>query len=151
MSYFPKRNIPTVSEWEAFTPTCSWTQNTTATGKYRKVGNILELQYKIELTGNPNSASLTVTIPEHFTVDTNEMLEGETIVSYPESMGYILDSGVGYYPFVWGQLNTTNGVVSVTTLNLSSTPRNYRAVGQNVPITWASGDKLYFTIRFPVV
>lgn len=55
------RYIPSL--WVPYTPTCSWTANTTPTGFFRRVGDSMELQLEALCTGAPTSATLTFDLP----------------------------------------------------------------------------------------
>ena len=50
-----------VGEWLSYTPTGPWTANTTYTGKYRRVGDSIELVVDLAMSGAPTSASLSFT------------------------------------------------------------------------------------------
>ena len=58
-----------VSDWSSFTPTGSWSANTTYTGRQRRVGDSLEMDIQITLSGAPTAAALTVNMPAGLTID----------------------------------------------------------------------------------
>ena len=64
---------PPVSDWTSYTPTGNWTTNTTYTGKWRRVGDEMEVWVKLSMAGAPNAASLTFTIPNGYTIDTAKL------------------------------------------------------------------------------
>ncbi len=51
-------NGAAVSDWVSFTPTGSWTTNTTYTGLWRRIGDSMEIQAKALCSGAPTSAGL---------------------------------------------------------------------------------------------
>lgn len=55
-----------------WTPTGSWTTNTTYTGDYTRVGNVGNFHIRIALAGAPNAANLTaINMPSGLTIDTS--------------------------------------------------------------------------------
>lgn len=62
-----------VTDWVSYTPTGTWTANTTYTGQYRRVGDSLELSVNLALTGAPNSTTLTVNLPPGLSVDSTKL------------------------------------------------------------------------------
>ena len=64
-----------VTDWVSYTPTGSWTTNTTYTGKWRRVGDSIQVQAKITLSGAPNAATqLQIGIPSGLTIDTTKKI-----------------------------------------------------------------------------
>jgi hypothetical protein len=66
-----------VGDWVSFTPanTGSWTANTTYTGKYRRVGNMMEVQVKAATSGAPSaSTALLFNLPSGVTIDTSVLI-----------------------------------------------------------------------------
>ena len=63
------------TSWTDYTPTGSWSTNTTYTGKWRRVGDEMEIQVKVATTGTCTDAVLSVDIPSGYTIDANKLVE----------------------------------------------------------------------------
>ena len=135
------------TEWQSYTPTGSWVANTTYTGKWRRVGDTLEANVFVSLSGAPTATQLTVGIPSGLTIDTSKF--GTTVSQDRNIVGYGkgLDSGTANLGgFVLSYFNTT----SVGVLYLSSTSAAASVVNATAPVTWATGDNLDVTFRVPI-
>lgn len=125
----------------SWTPTGSWSSNTTYTGAYRRVGDTFEGWVKIATSGAPTSATLTINLPvtidtTKVSADTNDLTVG--IVS-------INDSATTFYS---GRvLYTTSTTVTIQSLDGSS---NYVNVTQAAPITFGANDEIFIKMSFPV-
>jgi len=131
---------PAISDWVSFTPTGSWTTNTTYAGRWRRLGDLAEVQYSLALAGAPNTADLTLNLPSGFSIDTSKL----ATTNYP-SVGYgeILDSGLRGYE----AMPTLNG----TTIYVSHTESgNYGFVNQANPITFGASDNIAVLVRVPI-
>lgn len=144
-----------VTAWQSFTPTGTWTSNTTYTGKYRRVGDSAQIQILLSLSGAPNAASLTVNMPTGMTIDTNKMIfNGSTAahrvigdkvtirsagVSYEGQIIYDTTTVIDIY-----FLKTASGTnpVAINTGNI---------VNATSPGTFASGDLVLIDFTVPVV
>jgi hypothetical protein len=161
-TYLQITRFPTASEqvfkvgapgldWTAFTPTGSWSTNTTYTGKYQCNGGNLSVQGNIALTGAPTSAPLTINLPSGFTIDT--AVSGSIIAAayrtVPSFSSSILDAGTEIY----NGLITYNSAtaVQVSTSNVAGTyPTSSAQVSATVPFTFTNGDSLTFNYTVPV-
>jgi len=61
-----------VGDWVSFTPTGSWSTATTYTGRYRRVGDSIDIRYFIAISGTPTAASLSVNMPTGLTIDSTK-------------------------------------------------------------------------------
>lgn len=140
--------LPNTTNWAAFTPTGSWSTNTTYAGMWRKVGDTLEVQTKLALAGAPTSASLTVNIPTSIcpSIDTAKVTN---TVSGASSLGsgVAYDTGSTFYPLQLTYSSTTalNVVVGIA----SSTYLLNNSVTQAVPITFGNTDIIDVNYRVP--
>lgn len=68
----------TDTPWIAFTPTGSWTTNTTYSGYWRRIGDSIEMTIRLSLAGAPTAATLTINIPNNtgWTIDTAKYATG---------------------------------------------------------------------------
>lgn len=87
-----------VGEWVSYTPTGPWSTNTTYTGRYRRVGDSIELVVDLALSGAPTSANLIFTEAQilnglNLTVDSTKF-PITTDFAAPVGTWSALDSGV---------------------------------------------------------
>ena len=137
-----------VGEWISYTPTGPWLTNATYTGKYRRVGDTMECQVRIALTGAPTAATLNVSLPAGFTIDTTKM-NTATSLYQPIGRCHIFDDSASI---------GINGVVlygSTTVVNpcweddTATGSRDFR-IDQLNPITFANLDKIDMTFTVPI-
>jgi hypothetical protein len=85
-----------VTDFASYTMTGSWTANTTYTGKYRRVGDSIEIQGRILCSGAPTPIGvLSVNLPSGLSIDTNKI----NLTTQPAVFGSVmaLDNGVQTY------------------------------------------------------
>ena len=139
-----KRDIPPT--WVSFTPTGSWTTNTTYTGSWRRVGNFIEIRNTLILSGAPNAVILTVNIPSGLTIDTADYPSGKP---GPSGQTYTIDAGVGTYSGGVNQNNTTS--VYPLARNANATYAMDTAITSTIPITYANTDEIRIFYRAAIV
>jgi len=133
---------PIVTDWVSFTPTGGFSTNSTYTGKYRRVGDNLEVSAKIAFSGAPNSTDCTFNLPSGLSIDSNKVLS-TTPQSANFGTGNIFDTSAGF-----------NYVAQVT--YHSSTAIRLRGgngssnVSDTSPITFANGDTIEVIFRVPI-
>jgi hypothetical protein len=136
-----------VTDVQNWTPTGSWTTNTSYTGKKWRVGAIGFYEVKIALTGAPNAATLTVNMPSGEVIDTNKLVGSQT----EQILGRAryLDSGVGFF-LSEVNLGSSGSLVQVDAFTSSGSYVSREGINQASPITWASGDSLILTWSAPI-
>jgi hypothetical protein len=136
-----------VGPWQTFTPTGSWVANTTYTGKFRQVGQNLQVEVLVATSGAPTSATLTINLPSGYTIDTTKMVSSsaEQFLGY----GVVNDSGSTFYTAQVDYNNTTS--VRLLQSEAASTYVRNIALTQAVPITWGASDTLRVFFTVPVV
>lgn len=129
-----------VTDWTSFTPTGSWSTNTTYTGRYRRIGDSLDLDIFIGLTGAPTSASLTVNLPTGFVINTDKAASDGSNRINPFGIVICRDGGTDSYEGIIQYSSTT--AIAVMKDDGDGT---ISAVTQAAPFTWGNGD--YMDIR----
>lgn len=138
-----------VTDWETFTSTGTF-NNTTYTGKSRRVGDSLEMQVTAEITGAiTGGTSMRVNLPSGLVIDTdkltspsgNESIDGEFFATY-NGFGRII--GLPVYVDT-----TTIGALIVG--DQSGDNHVFSTATDTFPRADAIGDKYYFNIRVPIV
>lgn len=131
-----------VTDWVSYTPTTSWPSNTIVAGKWRKVGDSMEININIALTGVPTTADLTVNLPTGYSIDTSKFAS-----SFFASVGSasILDSGTRLYV-------AEPVVASSTSLYLiHSESGNTGLVNQANPTTFTTNDNISILAKVPIL
>lgn len=137
---------PVITDWKSWTPTGSWSANSTYTGKYRQVGSDAEFQVSIALSGAPTSANLTINLP--LTIDTAKLLTTDSATPLFGS-GNAYDNGVSSYPLV-AAYNTSTSIY-VFAANASATYAQNGTVTQAVPFTFGNTDRVDITFKVPIL
>lgn len=124
----------TATKWTSFTPTGSWSTNSTYTGRWRRVGDSIEVYFRITLAGAPTTANLTVNIPNNsvWTIDTAKLTAASGDVTL--GAGNALDGGTRNYVLNIGYNSTT----AVNAHHTETT--NAGNVSEAGPITFGNTD-----------
>jgi hypothetical protein len=105
------------SDYQSYTPGTNVTTNTTTSGKWRRVGDSLELEIGIDWSGAPSAFSqMQLDIPTGLTIDSNKILS-TTSQKEPLCVGSIFDPAGG----------TTRYIVEGTYLDADSIRLRYAA------------------------
>jgi len=140
-------SIPLWSDW---TPTGSWTTNTTYKGTKRLVGDTLECYVTVYLTGAPTSAVLTVNLPAGYTIDWSKLPDG--CFAQRLGGGIVYDAApANYYCEVQVAESVSSTQVLPKAVITSGTYGVTASVTQAVPITFATGDEISIYFSVPVI
>lgn len=128
------------TDWVSWTPTGTWSTNTTYTGKYRRVGDSAQFSVKVSLSGAPSS-TFSVTLP--VTIDTSK-LNSTSIAEASFGQGHANDSGTNTYigDVVYASSTSVNMVGSAGSAALWSA---------TVPFSFGSGDTVILEFTVPVL
>ena len=138
-----------VTDWQSFTPTGTWSTNTTYTGKYRRLGDSAEIQVQISLGGAPNAASLGVNLPSGLTIDTTKLAGTGNATSIVLGQGGSLRSGVSNQSLHVSYSSPTS--VGILIDNATGSYVVDASVTQAVPSVWGNLDFIYLTFRAPIL
>lgn len=138
-----------MSDWTSYTPTGTWSSNTTYTGKWRRVGDSMEVQVNLLLAGAPTAAELSINLPSGYTIDTAKLSAGTAGVNNtPLGLITILDSGTAV-PYGRVQYTSTTAVKCMAEVS-SGTYITPTPVDASTPMTWAINDELGCFFRVPI-
>lgn len=142
-----------VTDWVAFTPTGSWSTNTTYGGFYRRNGSEMEYQMRASFSGAPGAAvALTFNLPSGHVIDNNKL--SDTVASY------------GRLPFSTAQIgfsSSSSGVSAILKYNSTTSVAVYSLVGNfapvynanvvtpTAPVTLANLDFVSISFKVPLV
>jgi hypothetical protein len=134
---------PAMTDWVSYTPTGAWTSNTAYYGRWRRVGDSMEVQAKALLSGAPNSADFSITIPSGYTIEASK-ISGN---GFADNLGsaIILDSGSRLYVATVGYGTTA----AVTLIHTES--GNAGIINQASPVTFAINDVVSVHFMVPIV
>lgn len=139
------------SEWQAYTPTGSWNTGVTYRGMWRRVGDSIEIQVSLQITGTPNNTDLTFTNAQLFNGLSGLTVNSSKLAS-PGGNNDPATVGVGAYDDQ-GTANrgglTAFWDTGASLLNIAGP--DFSDLAQNAPITWASGDAISFKVTLPIV
>ena len=147
-----------VTDWQSFTPTGNFTTNVTYTGKWRRVGDSMDIQYYLSFSGATNATTNgTVNMPSGYSIDTTKILSSTDTGAYKfNSAGAFYDaSGPTVYPDIFlSYLNTTAFRLrtAVSASAGSSDTASETGTNTNLPATPANGDLIEVMITgVPIV
>lgn len=140
-----------VSDWQSYTPVVSADSGTltnyTATGRWRQVGDSIEVEARLEFTGAVGTwAGPIFSLPSGFSFDTNK-----TLSSY-NGFSLISDGGASFYTAV-AQRKGANGFGPISPSVFTHTgtvPTRANVVDNNYPMVWAPTDTMNISFRGPI-
>lgn len=130
--------------WTSFTPTGTWTTNTTYTGWYFQNGKELTIRYRLALSGAPNASFLNLNIPGGFTVDTSVLPAG----TVPLKGSVTMFDGAAFYA---GAPTFGGSTIGVQYFLLSGgTYQVHAQVNQAVPFVFGNSDLVNVIAVVPI-
>jgi hypothetical protein len=136
-----------IGAWELYTDGCggSWSGAVTYTCYKRRVGDTIELNVKVDLTGAPTGTALELNFPTGITPDSNKMhLDTE---NYAPGKGSIWDATGEIYQ-ITGHRTTATTYFNPQVDDGDGTTSSMSATN---PVTFANGDQVNLLVSFPVV
>lgn len=136
------------TDWKSYTPTGSWTTNTTYSGQYRRVGDNLEVLVQVDTSGAPNSTSLSIDLPNSLSIDSNKLTN---TTAGNDSLGNVwIYSNTTAYHGTTLYNDSTSVLVQVSAANATYTYWNGGAVTPTVPNTFGSGNFVIARFSVPI-
>lgn len=126
----------------------NWSTNVTTAVKWRRVGDSIELQGHITASGAVDNATLQLTLPNSWTIDSAKLAAGTATGNVGQCLGsaYCLDGSTG---LAYSSVPTYNGSTVLGFVMTYGTGVS-AVVNQTVPFTWASNDRISINARVPV-
>ncbi len=135
-----------ITDWQAFTPTGAFTTNTTYTGRYRRVGDSIEVAAYLTFSGAPNAVNASINLPSGFSIDTDRLSSGSSTL-----LNSNIDGRVDYLiSSAWAGLVKYNTTTSVQLYYLDANG-NASLTTNTVPQAFASGSRVNVTFTVPIV
>lgn len=137
-----------ITDWQSYTPTGSWVTNATYTGRWRRVGSNLEVRGRVTLTGATTAATLTITLPSGFSIDSSSLPSGNTIIGEANGITGSGSNSVVANVFVAGTSSVSfSWIVSN---GASPNPVGFAVLTNTSPLTFGNGDHVSFKYSVPV-
>lgn len=136
------------TDWVSWTPTGSWSTNTTYTGKMRQIGDSYEFEGLVSVSGAPTAANLSVNLP--VTIDTTKI---SSVNDNYSSLGTFManDSGTGQYFGNVAYFTSTSVKFKYAKVTSAANNDEVGEVSNASPqAAWAAGDTLHFKFAVPV-
>jgi len=139
------KDVVHMTEWENWTPTGSWISGCQYFGKKRRVGDTMEIEVSVFMTGAVTAANLEVDLPSGIVIDGSKQWSTNVRKGYGNVQ--IRDASIGnHYDGSVRGVNTTRVQVMWQGSAATTTP-----VDASSPITFSNDDSITFTAKFPVV
>jgi hypothetical protein len=136
-----------ITDWIDFTPTGSFTTNSTYTGKWRRIGDSVELEMNITLSGAPNSTTLEFHVPSFAPVD--ESKTTGSFRGYHRGLVTVYDVSGGDIYQGTAILQTATTIRPQIYIDIS-THEQQDNIDQVSPVTLANADEITVHITYPV-
>ena len=137
-----------VSEWATYTATGAWSTNVTYTAKWRRVGDTMEVQFKIACSGAPDATAPTIGIPSTVLIDTAKVLGTEAGESPIEGQILINDEGNAVYS--GRTLYATTTTIGMRSQDDAANGTVLSGMSETAPITFGNGDYIHGFFKVPI-
>ena len=131
----------TKSEWESFTPTGSWSTNTTWTGERRRVGDSWEFNIKAAFTGAPDNVAFTIDMPDSLTIDESKLVVDPEGKCRLQGGAHLWNDNISVENILFPAYSGTNTEFTLWRMILSTTYQ-YVLFTRTAPATIATSDSL---------
>lgn len=125
-----------ITDWISYTPNLSTVGILSSNGYWRRTGDSIEIEGRMEFNGAGSASTLTVGVPSGVTIDTTKIV---SLSTSSVGVGYWSDSGTGFFTLL-------------ARSNTSTTFSFYQQAGTasfNTTVC-ASGDVITFNVKLPV-
>lgn len=142
-----------ISDWQSFTPTGTWTTNTTYFGKYRRVGDSIEAMVQITLAGAPTNTGLGVDLPSGLSIDSTKFPNGlaRSVVGQLRLYDASADVGSSIGHLIGEVYAGTTSVFASVMDDAAASTHYTGSITPTVPVTLASGDTIWLIYKAPIV
>lgn len=139
----------TFTSGTTWTPTGSWSANTTYTGFYQRVRNIGNFAVYITLAGAPTAAVLTINLPAGLTIDTSYLLATNPGMIFKSAVT-LKDTSASF----WHSGGVSYATTTTVEIDVYSTPTLYlrlTGVTNLIPVTFANTDWIKIEFEAPIL
>lgn len=141
--------VPAIGTWQSYTPTGSFTTNTTYSGFWKQNVDTMEIRALVSFSGTPNAVSMTLDLPEGYTIDTTKLVSTNAYLGIDGFAKMKTSAGT---PFFLSLGYTDTNTIGVYTLDDVSGGIQITAGVQDggYPVTIASGTICEIYARVPI-
>jgi len=139
-----------ITDWQSFTPTGSWTTNTSYTGKWRRVGDEAEIAILVTCSGAPTAIGLSVNLPSGLSIDTSKIMSANPDSDARFGQVRCLDVGINAYSAGTVGYSSSTSVAAYLTYT-GATYGQPSQVSQVAPFTFGSGDQVSLIFSVPIL
>lgn len=133
-----------LSDWTTWTPTGTWSTNSTYTGRWRRVGDSMEMQVSIALAGAPNATDLSINLPSGYTIDTARL---PTSTANRGSFGVVNVDDSGVRRYIGGVIYASTTAVALS----HSESGNSGIINATNPTTFGTSDSVSIMFKVPIL
>lgn len=134
-----------MTDWISYTPTGGWNTNVTFTGKYRQVGDTMQVICDVLCSGAPNASDCYFSIPAGFTIDTTKLPVASGSAS--PVLGSALAYDVGTRQYVCQAIYRSTTAIDV----IQSESGNGGYINATNPFSFGASDRVSIFASFPIV
>ena len=130
-----------ISDWTSYTPTGTWSTNTTYSARWRRVGTDMQINARVTLSGAP-TGGFTLNIPSGYIIDLTKTPGGAGNTTESLGIAAFNVAGVRYIGAV--------GINSTTAIMINTHGAG-NAVNATTPGTFANGSVIEMSFYVPIV
>jgi len=144
-----------VTDWTSFTPTGTWSTNTTYTGRWKRVGDTAHVVMRATVSGAPDAVTFDFNFPTSIgAIDTTKVLGSSGTAGQRVGNATWMDSsgGTGQQKIPGIAILQSATTIRPATLDDDGASNHFvREITASLPITQATGDYVEITIEVPIV
>lgn len=133
------------TDWEVFTPTGTFTTNTSYEGTFRRVGDSIEMNVKMDFSGSPNATTSFINLPNGLLADISKI--GATTDLQSVGYGEANDSSASSVDAIEAVVQTSNNTrLLLRNADGSANPN----VTNTAPFSFANNDFITIFATVPI-
>lgn len=137
---------PVITDWVSYTPTGQFTTNATYTGRWRRVGDSMDLRVKISFSGATNAVTGSFDLPPGYSIDASKM-PSFGFLDAVFGDGSLFDQSAGiYYELEVKYNSNTNFIITYQ----NATTGQQIGISNTTPITIAANDTISLVASVPI-
>lgn len=140
--------VPIITGATPFTPTGTWTTNTTYYGHKWRIGDRLFVSGRIALSGAPNAVGLQIDIPDGLQINASKIDVGNAIISLENSNVTLLDFGTTQ--IIGAVIYNSPTKVTVSANGIVGGFTAVQTVDNTFPFVFTSNDTIMFSFSVPI-
>lgn len=149
------QSLAAFGRYTTFTPTGTWTTNTTYSGAWFRLGENMFINYRVTLAGAPDNTSLFVNLPlvngATVMIDSGKLvMSANAARTAVLGAGIINDANAGVYAAQISYGTTFSLLAGVFAMSTGVTYLSRAQIGATTPAVFASGDDITLHAVVPI-